>query len=58
MMKRIVYLTGVLALCCFILSGTFKVLQLMGAPLLLISSAVFACFFIISFAIYKFRSSN
>ncbi|GIR72669.1 MAG: hypothetical protein CM15mP75_1810 [Flammeovirgaceae bacterium] len=44
-MKRIVYLTGVLALCCFILSGTFKVLQLMGAPLLLISSAVFACFF-------------
>ena len=57
-MKRIVYLTGVIALCCFILSGTFKVLQLMGAPLLLISSAVFACFFIISFAIYKFRSSN
>ncbi len=57
-MKRIVYITGVLSLCCFVLSGTFKILQLMGAPLLLISSAVFACFFIISFAIYKFSGSN
>jgi len=57
-MKRIVYITGVISLCCFVLSGAFKILQLMGAPLLLISSAVFACFFIISFAIFKYCGSD
>ena len=54
-MKRIVYITGVLSACCFILSGAFKILQLMGAPLLLISSAVFGCLFVILFTISRFK---
>ena len=54
-MKRITYLTGVLSACFFILSGAFKVLQLMGAPLLLMSSAVFGCLFVILFSFGKFR---
>lgn len=54
-MKKIIYLTVVLSTCCFILSGVFKILHLMGAPLLLISSGVFGCFFVILFAISKFR---
>ena len=54
-MKRIIYLTGVLSACCFILSGAFKILQLMGAPLLLISSAVFGCLFVILFTISRFK---
>ena len=54
-MKRIIYLTGVLSACCFILSGAFKILQLMGAPLLLISSAVFGCLFLILFTISRFK---
>tara|TARA_B100000941_G_C28482376_1_gene542949 strand:+ start:22 stop:195 length:174 start_codon:yes stop_codon:yes gene_type:complete len=57
-MKRIVYITGVISLCFFVLSGAFKILQLIVAPLLLISSAVFACFFIISFAIFKYCGSD
>jgi hypothetical protein len=54
-MKRIIYITGVLSACCFILSGAFKILQLMGAPLLLISSAVFGCLFVILFTISRFK---
>ncbi len=54
-MKRIIYLTGVLSACCFILSGAFKILQLMGAPLLLMSSAVFGCLFVILFTISRFK---
>mgnify|MGYP001326144807 FL=1 len=54
-MKRIIYITGVLSACCFILSGAFKILQLMGAPLLLISSAVFGCLFVILFTVSKFK---
>ena len=54
-MKRIIYFTGVLSACCFILSGAFKILQLMGAPLLLMSSAVFGCLFVMLFTISKFR---
>ena len=54
-MKRIIYITGVLSACCFILSGAFKILQLMGAPLLLISSAVFGCLFLILFTVSRFK---
>jgi len=54
-MKRIIYLTAVLSACCFILSGAFKILQLMGAPLLLMSSTVFGCLFVMLFTISKFR---
>tara|TARA_A200000113_G_scaffold158659_1_gene143387 strand:+ start:1370 stop:1600 length:231 start_codon:yes stop_codon:yes gene_type:complete len=54
-MKRIIYLTAVLSACFFILSGAFKILQLMGAPLLLMSSAVFGCLFVMLFTISKFR---
>ena len=54
-MKRIIYITGVLSACCFILSGAFKILQLMGAPLLLISSTVFGCLFVILFTVSKFK---
>ena len=35
-----------------------KLLQLMGAPLLLIISTFFACLFVILLAIYKFNDSN
>ena len=56
-MKKIIYITVILSACCFILSGVFKILHLMGAPLLLISSAVFGCFFVILFALSKFRDS-
>ena len=55
-MKKLVYISGVLALCSFVMSGIFKVLQFMGAPTLLFSSGIFACLFIISFAIYKFNN--
>ena len=55
-MKKLVYISGALALCSFVMSGIFKVLQLMGAPTLLLSSGVFTCLFIISFAIYKFNN--
>ena len=54
-MKKIIYITGILSVCCFILSGAFKILQLMGAPLLLMSSAVFGCLFVILFSVSKFR---
>ncbi len=54
-MNRIIYLTGILSACCFILSGAFKILQLMGAPLLLISSSGFGCLFVILFTLSKFR---
>lgn len=57
-MRKIVYLTGVLAICFFIISGAFKLLQFMGAPLLLILSTFFACLFVISLAIYKFNDRN
>ncbi|MFL2991011.1 MAG: hypothetical protein ACJZZ7_04050 [Cytophagales bacterium] len=57
-MRKIVYLTGVLAICFFIISGAFKLLQLIGAPLLLILSTFFACLFVISLAIYKFKDRN
>ena len=53
-MKKIVYISAILALCCFIMSGIFKTLHLMGAPQLLLSSGVFACLFVISFAIQRF----
>jgi arginine exporter protein ArgO len=56
-MKKIIYLTVVLSACCFILSGVFKILHLMGAPLLLILSAVFGFFFVMLFAVSKFRDS-
>ncbi len=56
-MKKIIYLTVVLSACCFILSGVFKILHLMGAPLLLILSAVFGFFFVMLFAVSKFRYS-
>ena len=55
-MKKSVYITGALALCTFVMSGVFKILQLIGAPTLLLSSGVFTCLFIISFAIYKFNN--
>jgi arginine exporter protein ArgO len=54
-MKKIMYLTVILSACSFILSGVFKILHLMGAPFLLISSAVFGCLFVILFAVSKFR---
>ena len=54
-MKKSIYLTVVLCTCCFILSGVFKILHLMSAPLLLILSGVFGCFFVILFAVSKFR---
>lgn len=57
-MRKVVYLTGVLTICFFIISGAFKLLQLMGAPLLLIISTFFACLFVILLAIYKFNDSN
>ena len=56
-MKKIIYLTGILSACCFILSGVFKILHLMGAPLLLLSSAIFGCLFVILFTVSKFRDS-
>ena len=55
-MKRIIYLTGVLSVFCFILSGAFKILQLMGAPLILMSSAVFGCLFVILYTTNKFMN--
>ena len=54
-MKKIIYITGILSVCCFILSGAFKILQFMGAPLLLMSSAVFGCLFVILFSVSMFR---
>ena len=54
-MKKIIYFTVVLSTCCFILSGVFKILHLMGAPLLLMSSAIFGCLFVILFTLSKFR---
>ena len=54
-MKKSINLTVVLSTCCFILSGVFKILHLMSAPLLLILSGVFGCFFVILFAVSKFR---
>jgi len=54
-MKKLVYITGALALCSFVMSGVFKILHFMGAPTLLLSSGIFTCLFIISFAIYRFN---
>ena len=54
-MKKFIYLSAILSACCFILSGVFKILHFMGAPLLLLSSAVFGCLFVILFTISKFR---
>ena len=56
-MKKIIYLSGILSACCFIFSGVFKILHFMGAPLLLLSSAVFGCLFVILFTVSKFRDS-
>ena len=54
-MRKIIYVTGVLAASSFIFSVVFKVLHLMGAPLLLISSAIFGCLFVILFTVSNFR---
>jgi len=55
-MRKIVYITGVLAALNFLLSVVFKTLHLMGAPTLLLISAVFGILFIVSSAWYKYRS--
>ena len=57
-MKKLVYISGVLTLCSFVMSVTFKVLSLMGAPTLLFMSGIFLCLFIVSLAIYKFKSNE
>jgi len=55
-MRKIVYITGVLAASNLILSLVFKMLHLMGAPTLLLISAFFGILFIASAAWYKYRS--
>lgn len=57
-MRKFVFISGVLALCSFVISVIFKVLSLMGAPTFLLLSAIFTCLFIVSFAIYKFKSNE
>ena len=57
-MKKLVYISAVLTLCSFVMSVTFKVLSLMGAPTLLFMSGIFLCLFIVSLAIYKFKSNE
>ena len=57
-MKKLVYITAVLTLCSFVMSVTFKVLSLMGAPTLLLMSGIFLCLFIVSLSIYKFKSNE
>jgi len=54
-MRKFVFISGVSALCSFVMSVVFKVLNLIGAPTLLLFSGVFTCLFIISFAAYKFK---
>jgi hypothetical protein len=56
MMRKIIYITGVLAASSLIFSVVFKVLHLMGAPLLLVASAVFGSVFIGSVAWHKYHS--
>tara|TARA_B100000795_G_scaffold55913_3_gene36865 strand:- start:448 stop:618 length:171 start_codon:yes stop_codon:yes gene_type:complete len=55
-MRKIIYITGVLAASSLIFSVVFKVLHLMGAPLLLMASAVFGAVFISSVAWHKYHS--
>ncbi len=57
-MKKLVYISAVLTLCSFVMSVTFKVLSLMGAPTLLLMSGIFLCLFIVSLSIYKFKSNE
>ena len=57
-MKKFVFVSGVIALCSFVMSVIFKILSLMGAPTLLFVSGIFTCLFIASFAIYKFNSDE
>ena len=55
MTRKIIYVTGVFAASSFIFSVVFKVLHLMGAPSLLMASAVFGVLFIGSVAWYKYH---
>ena len=57
-MRKFVFISGVSALCSFVMSVFFKVLSLMGAPTLLFVSGIFTCLFIVSFAIYKFKPNE
>ena len=57
-MRKFVFISGILALCSFVISVIFKVLSLMGAPTFLLLSTIFTCLFIVSFAIYKFKPNE
>ena len=57
-MRKFVFTSGVIALCSFVMSVVFKVLSLMGAQILLLLSGISTCFFIVSFAIYKFKPNE
>ena len=57
-MKKLVLSSAVLTLCSFVMSVVFKVLSLMGAQILLLLSGISTCFFIVSFAIYKFKPNK
>ena len=55
-MRKFIYVTGVLAASNFLFSVVFKVLHLMGAPALLMASAVFGVLFIGSAAWHKYHN--
>ena len=57
-MRKFVFISGVIALCSFVMSVIFKVLSLMGAQILLLVSGISPCLFIVSFAIYKFKTNE
>jgi O-antigen/teichoic acid export membrane protein len=56
-MRKIVYITGVLAASNLLLSLVFKMLHLMGAPTLLLIGTFFGVLFIASAAWYKYQIS-
>ena len=51
--RKVMVANGAIALGSFLLSVLFKIFHLMGAPTLLMISALFGCLFLGTFVVYR-----